>query len=250
MSVLTSRDLSEMKLFQLRDLARKRSLMGFSSMKKDSLIEELSKLKIEGGVEAKEEFKYLSLGQLGKKGKEGTVDLVIDVDTKQTYARKKFRSSKSPTTLRREAEFQQLAADVGATPKIIEVDYQKKWIIMEKLDRTLCDIIKDQNGNLTFDQQKQILNLYHTLDRIGVFHNDGNPLNIMEKNGRFYLIDFGFAKFSTHKSLKDRKQPNFDLMPLALLHWLKDKVPTKEWTLIREAVPEHIYQKLKMDEWP
>lgn len=52
---------------------------------------------------------------------------------------------------------------------------------MDVLDKTLTELLKEQKGELTRDQQEQIINLYIHLDDIGVMINDGNPLNIMEK---------------------------------------------------------------------
>lgn len=191
---------------------------------------------------------YIRLSQLGKPGKEGTVYLVSHPTTMKSYAMKTFRKKKSGKTLEKEAYFQYLASMQGISPRIIEYNPVEKYIVMEALNRTLLDVIKTQ-GTLTVDQQRQIIQLYRQLDSIGVMLNDANPLNIMEKDGKLYTIDYGFAKFTDHKDFKDYPYPNFQLMPLGLLLWMKKRYPTKTWTVIRNAISPEVRMKMSVDEW-
>ena len=117
--------------------------------------------------------RYERISQLGEKGKEGTTYLV-HTRQGQEYAMKTFRKQKSSTTLRKEAELQNLAACEGASPKVIDIDTVSKYIVMEKLDRHLYDTMKKNNGVLSKTSQKQIIALYRKLDRAGVFHGDAN----------------------------------------------------------------------------
>lgn len=192
---------------------------------------------------------YIKVVQLGKPGKEGTVYLVTDPENGKRYAMKTFRKKKSGRTLEKEAFYQHLAAKQGISPKVIEYNPEEKYIVMDLLSQTLLDIIKAQ-GTLTVEQQKQILDIYKRLDSIGIMLNDANPLNIMEKDGRFYAIDYGFAKFTDHKDFKDYPYPNSQLMPLGLILWLKDRHPTKSWTIIRDAISAEARMKMNVDEWP
>lgn len=198
------------------------------------------------------ESKFVSIRQLGQSGKEGTVFMVVDPENANNkYAMKTFRKKKSGNTLEKEAFFQYLASQHGVSPKIIEYNPEAKYIVMEMLDRTLFDILREQQGRLTVDQQKQIIELYEKLDQAGVMNNDANPLNIMEKKGRFYMIDFGFAKLNTHKDFAKYKNPNQELMPLGLLLWMKQRnIPTKGWEYIRGKISTTSVQKMGLHEWP
>jgi predicted Ser/Thr protein kinase len=191
---------------------------------------------------------YIKLSQLGKPGKEGTVYLVSHPVTLKRYAMKTFRKKKSGRTLEKEAFYQYLASKQGISPKIIEYNPEEKYIVMEILNQTLLDVIKNQ-GSLTADQQHQILNVYKRLDSIGIMLNDANPLNLMEKDGKIFAIDYGFAKFTDHKDFKDYPHPNSQLMPLGLLLWLKDRHPTRNWTVLRNAISPEVRNKMHVDEW-
>lgn len=195
------------------------------------------------------ESRFVKVAQLGRPGKEGVVFLVVD-DNANKYAMKTFKPRKSGNTLEKEAYFQHLASQKGISPAIIEYNPDKKYIVMELLSRTLLEVIAAQNNVLTEVQQRQIIDLYRKLDDLGIVINDGNPLNVMEKNGRFYLIDYGFAKFSTHKDFQKYTLPNYELMPLGLLIWLKGKVPTKGWTYFRQQIKPEIYTSMEISSWP
>ena len=190
---------------------------------------------------------FVKVRQLGKPGKEGVVYLVTNGYDK--YAMKTFRKTKSGATLEKEAFYQHVASKKGISPRIIEYNPDDKYIIMELLDKTLMEIIEAQKG-LSKSQQEQILQLYKKLDEVGVMLNDANPLNIMEKNGRLYAIDYGFAKFTSHKDFKDYEYPNEQLMPLGLMLWLKDCCKStdvlRSLTVIKNAIPPDIQTKFKL----
>lgn len=194
--------------------------------------------------------RFSRVQQLGKKGKEGTVYLVIDTLTGKKCAMKTFRKQKSAKTLEKEANFQFLAAKEGISPNIIAYNTEEKYIVMDILSRTLMDILRDQNGEFTMSQQRQLIDLYKKLDRVGIMINDANPLNVMDKDGRLYLIDYGFAKYTKHKIFKKYTHPNLQLMPLGLLIWMNGRHPTKSWTYIRQQIDKVSYNKLGMDRWP
>lgn len=178
--------------------------------------------------------KYVRVKQLGKHGKEGTTYLVTTRDGTE-YAMKTFRKKKSSSTLRKEAKLQNLAAYLGASPNVIDVDTVSKYIVMEKMDSHLLHAMENQGGILTRKQQKQIVNIYKKLDKAGVFHGDANLLNYMYKNGKLYIIDFGFAKKITTDLTKKlgTNNPNINIMTLGIALKLRDlKCPPSSYEYI------------------
>jgi tRNA A-37 threonylcarbamoyl transferase component Bud32 len=116
-----------------------------------------------------------------------------------------------------------MAADFGVSPNVIDVDTVSKYIVMEKMDNNLMDLIKNQ-GTITKKQQKDIIKLYKTLDKAKVFHRDVNLLNYMYRDEKLYLIDFGMAKeiTSSIKNSLGTDKPNMQIMPLVLALKIRD----------------------------
>ena len=50
---------------------------------------------------------------------------------------------------------------------------------MEKLDETLDKIVEKQDCTLKKRQQKQLIHIFETLNRLNILHNDIKPNNIM-----------------------------------------------------------------------
>lgn len=168
--------------------------------------------------------KYTKGKQLGENGKEGiTYSVICSTDGKE-YAMKTFRRNKSSALLRKEAELQKKAADVGVAPNIIDIDTVSKFIIMEKMEKHLLSVMKAQNGEMTRQQQKQIITIYKKLDEAGVFYGDNNLMNYMFKGKKLYIIDFGIAKDITSAlvSRLGTTTPNITIMTLGLILKLRD----------------------------
>ena len=138
--------------------------------------------------------------QIGNEGKEGVTYLVKDRDG-LPLAMKVFRKTKSPVTLRNEADLQQTAAVQGAAPKVVEVDTVMKTIVMERMDRHLLDVLLT-NMSLSESQQRGIVRLFNRLDDAGVFHGDSNLLNYMLRGKKIYLIDYGMSKLIDDNFIK------------------------------------------------
>ena len=166
--------------------------------------------------------KYTTIKQLGESGKEGTTYLVVD-NKRREFAKKTFKKNKSSNALMRESDFQKRAADLDIAPNIIDIDTISKYILMEKMDKHLLDVILEQKGELTKFQQKQIIFIFRELDKAGVFHGDVNLLNYMVKNDKIYIIDFGTAKEITTSLIKQlgTSKPNFIIMTLGFILKLK-----------------------------
>jgi tRNA A-37 threonylcarbamoyl transferase component Bud32 len=184
--------------------------------------------------------KYVRKVQLGEKGKEGTTYLVENAN-KDEYAMKTFRKQKSSHMLRKEANLQQIAANKGISPNIIEIDTVSKYIVMEKMDGHLFDIMKKQNGNLKQSYQKQIVKIFKMLDEAKVFHGDSNILNYMFKGSKIYIIDFGMAKKIDTMLIKKlgTKTPNINIMTLGLTLKLKELgCPPSSYSLFLKYLTE------------
>ena len=57
------------------------------------------------------------------------------------------------------------------------------------------------------------------LDKINIFHGDPNPANFMIKDGKLYIIDYGFAKIIDKKLYKKLRTntPNNKFMILGFI---------------------------------
>jgi tRNA A-37 threonylcarbamoyl transferase component Bud32 len=112
-----------------------------------------------------------------------------------------------------------------------------KIIVMELLGDNLMKYLQKENGNISISQQKKIINLFKTLDKLGILHGDPNPLNFLQdKNGDFLLVDYGFAKEINEKEIKkivkkgmnvNEKNVNVRLMCLGLLIQLSSYMNVK-----------------------
>ena len=149
--------------------------------------------------------------QIGESGKEGTCYIVNNIITSENYAMKQFKPMKSKAKFDIEVLFQRRAGILGLAPKVVDVMYDPPRIVMEIMNRTIEQVIKDQNGILTEDQQNDIISLCEKLDENNIYHCDPNPLNLMEGiDGKFKWIDYGMSidinvKKHTNPNLKSLK---------------------------------------------
>tara|TARA_B110000046_G_scaffold184595_1_gene223497 strand:+ start:1334 stop:2275 length:942 start_codon:yes stop_codon:yes gene_type:complete len=137
---------------------------------------------------------------LGKEGKEGIVFEVTKGSTGRRYAMKQFKPRKSRSKFDTEVRMQRAAHAAGAAPEVIEVLHTVPLrLVMERMDCTVVDVIREQNGMLTEEQQLDIIKVHDRLDEAQIYHNDPNPLNLMcqklsDGRMRWLLVDYGFAK--------------------------------------------------------
>ena len=125
-------------------------------------------------------------------GKDGIVYTLLHRN--KEYAVKQFKPAKSQNKIKIESDFQTKAARYGISPKVRECNLDKRYIRMDKLDKSLFKLMEEKQGKLPIKYQKSIVNIANTLDKIGIFHNDPNIANFMVKDGKLYIIDYGFAK--------------------------------------------------------
>ena len=193
--------------------------------------------------------KYTRIKQLGNKGKEGTTYLVTDTKNHE-FAMKTFRKAKSSKTLKVEYELQKKVASVGVAPRVVEYDSVSKYIVMEKMDCHLLDIMKKQKGNLKRCQQYEILEIFKKLDSVGVFHGDSNILNYMIKGNKIYMIDFGFSKEISDKLVKKlgTSTPNIRMMTLGLVLKLREmNCPSSSWKYLKKVLSDKEIQQFQIE---
>ncbi len=194
--------------------------------------------------------KYQRLEQLGEKGKEGTVYLV-QTDAGEQFAMKQFAKTKSEKTLAKEAALLGKAAEFGIAPKMIEYDTNNNFIVMEKLDRSLFEIMRDNGGKLNKGLQREMINIFKVLDRIQIFHADPSPLNFMvDANGKLKIIDFGFAKPIDIKMEREQgtKEVNMKFMPFGFILKMKEFVEPATFPVLLMYVSEQERAMLGIEE--
>ena len=226
-----------MNFNELKKLAKKEGIIT-KGLSKNTLTIEL-KNKINGT----NSDPYTVVKQLGSKGKDANVYLVRDSKGK-LYARKQFRKNKNISAIKKEVDMQKIAASVKLSPKIIEYDLNRKYIIMQALDKNLFDLMKKKNGKISQKYQKEMLKIFKTLDQIGIFHKDPSPLNFMlDSKDDLYIIDFGMA--SNINKQKDGNNPNYDQMTLGMLLKLRSVCPTVTYKVLEKSLAPHLKQILE-----
>ena len=167
------------------------------------------------------QFEIISI--LGK-GKEGVAYKVKKENSNTVFAMKQFKKNKSVIRFHEEIKLQNIAAKANIAPNIVYVNEDEKYFVMDKLDNHLYDYLCKTEGNLPKQYQVQIINLFKTLDQIGVFHADANLMNYMFKGKNLMLIDYGMAKpinTSLINKLKT-KTPNLEYMTIGIILKLKE----------------------------
>jgi predicted Ser/Thr protein kinase len=217
-----SYNLEKYNLTELRKMAREMELP--SRRSKTEMIDSISAAFREYEDYYKEKIaKYTRVKRLGNKGKEGITYLVTDENGNE-YAMKTFRKGKSSTTLRREYRLQREAAKLGISPMVKDYDTVSKYIVMDRMECHLLDVMRKQKGDLRRYQQKRILEIFDKLDQAKVFHGDANLANYMMVGKQIYIIDFGFAKEIDSRLTRKlgTNSPNKALMLLGFVMKLRD----------------------------
>lgn len=151
-----------------------------------------------------------SATQLGLDGKEGktfsaktkkrfsgdVLGLQVSVRARSNVAVKTFKPKKSVNRIHKEAGLQQKCAAVGASPSVLGVSNEERYIVMTKMDSLPAETFKGRE--MPEDLQYAICGLMGLLDDAGVLHNDMNARNVMlDSAGRPWIIDFGLSKSIT-----------------------------------------------------
>jgi len=173
-------------------------------------------------------------------GKEGTTYIVTDKKGKE-YAMKTFKKTKSSKKIMNEISLQKKVQSKKICPKIIDYNLDEKYIVMEKMDSHLLDIINKVGLNKT--RQLRLLYIFQVLDNEGVFHDDANLSNYMIKDDEIYIIDFGYAKPIDEKLIKKlaTDKPNYTLMTIGFILKLKEyKIPKSSYRYLINSIDEKL----------
>jgi len=226
---------SELKaMAEEMELDKQRSTQGYIDVITQAfqLYEEYRKDKID---------RYTKIEQLGEKGKEGVVYFVRDNHENRDCAMKCFRKGKSSATLKKEAQLQSQASKAGISPDIYDYDTVcRKYIVMEKMDNNLFNLLKKRKGKLSETHQKQMVAIFQKLDEIGIFHGDSSPLNFMIKGKKLYIIDYGFAKPINTALIKkyNSKSLNMKFMITGFILKMREIVPDVRYEYLEQYMPK------------
>ena len=191
--------------------------------------------------QVKKDDKYNIIKQIGNVGKEGVTYLVQRKNDGAEFAMKTFKKTKSNKNILIESELQHIASKSGVCPKIIDVNLDEKFIVMDRLDTHLYDIMKKQNGDISKKHQEQIIDIFKKLDQTKVFHADSNILNYMLKNNKLYIIDFGMSRKIDEKLIKKlgNDSPNLTFMTLGFVLKLKElKCPPSAYSYLLNFISD------------
>lgn len=241
--------INQLKLLEMQDIAKSLKIPKYETMRKTELSEKiLQTLKSDHKTTENDGSTRLSKNtytigeQIGNKGKEAKTYIVKD-KFKSIYAMKTFRSTKSSTKIHEEVQLQRRCSERGISPKIIDYDTEKKFIVMEKMDGHLLDSINANGGNISVDIQRQLLHIFKELDSAGVFHGDANLMNYMYRGNKIYIIDFGYSKPITDALIKKlgTSSPNMTLMLLGFVLKLKGRCHPSSYRILQSHIsPEKI----------
>lgn len=158
-----------------------------------------------------------------KQGRDGKIyDIGQDRVVKIFEATKPFKEVLQEYVCQQHAARHQLAPRVYSLTKM-----HGRWaIVMEKMDRTLMDVIRESNG-LSVNVQKEMVRLLCEMDRHNIFHGDVSPLNFMFKKNRLYLIDFGMSCLIDENFQKQYgSNSNCKVGILAFIYRLREHIPS------------------------
>lgn len=187
-------------------------------------------------------YKYDLIKQLGSEGKEGKTYLVNHKHF-GNCALKKFRNNIHSNSIHQEAYFLQEASKQHISPKILDLNLEKKYIVMEIMDELLYDRLCKTEGIFTNKDQERLIDIYTNLDKVGIFHADSNILNYMYKDDTLYIIDFGMSKKIDKDLIKELNttKPNMELMLLGFILKLKElNCPKTSYEILLRYLPSTI----------
>jgi tRNA A-37 threonylcarbamoyl transferase component Bud32 len=146
-----------------------------------------------------------------KRGKDGAIcKEKFGKNGKNNVVYKVFKKNKNKEELKKELKFMKKGYDLGISPRVYDysVDGNNPYIIIEEMDKTLYDLMKD-DCVISDDMQYQMIDILETLDRNRIFHGDVSPLNFMTSHSnpdKLYIIDYGMSKEMDKKFIKEHSE--------------------------------------------
>lgn len=143
-----------------------------------------------------------------KRGKDGAI--CKEKKGKDDVVYKVFRKDKNKKDIKNEIKWMKKGHELGISPAIYEynVDVDHPYIVMEEMDKTLYDHMKD-DCVISDDFQRQMIDILETLDKNFIFHGDISPLNFMTSKRdplKLYIIDYGMAKEMNKKFVEEHSE--------------------------------------------
>ena len=92
--------------------------------------------------------------------------------------------------LRLEVKIMRKLKKYGVTPELIHFDKQTGEMVMSNCGETL----RGYNGDIPLNFEKQLDDIYENFKKAHVYNKDFLPKNTCVKQGKIYIIDFGFAE--------------------------------------------------------
>lgn len=150
----------------------------------------------------------------------------------------------------------------GIGPELVYANYTKFYYIVERMDRTLLDLIEDDSLS-----RSQILKLLALSDRYiesDFFHDDLHVNNVMWSDALadFRMIDWGISLFVSpeeQSKLEDRKINKLfeqDLMYIIMVYTKYkiqkgDEVEKEQWGVVQTKISDYIKRKFpeKVDDY-
>jgi len=183
-----------------------------------------------------------------KKGKEGEIKKNENI---KGFVSKVFNDDKTDLEIKREYEFMEKGYELGVSPRPILYNTNGKcrYMIMEELDYTLFDHIKNNNGEISDYFQNQMISILNVLDKNKIFHGDVSPLNFMisknkgKNKDKLYIIDYGMAKKMTKSFIeKNGEHSNIKLGLTFFILKIREVIPSFEPKILLKE----IYKNLKL----
>jgi len=191
-----------------------------------------------------------------KKGKEGEIK---KNDNLKGVVSKVFNKDKKDSQIDKEYKFMLKGYELGISPKPILCNTKGscKYMIMEELDYTLFDHIKENNGEISDKFQEQIIYILNVLDENKIFHGDVSPLNFMIKKGgkkgsnksirrnkkedKLYIIDYGMSKKMSKSFIeKNGEHSNVKLGITFFILKIREVIPSFEPKILTQEVFKHL----------
>ena len=225
--------LKRLRVRELRDIAS--TFANPVGMSKTELVDMLT----EHYYRLRKFIGYTYVKQLGK-GLHGRVFLA-KTDKQEFVAVKLFHENVSAGSIARQVHFQQLAAEHGISPGIVDWCAEGKFIAMRQMEGDLLGHLRLKNGKLSANVQKKLVRVFEELDRIHIFHADSNLGNFMfDKQGNWAIVDFGLSKNITNSmQVQYGRSPNSWWGVQSLCKKLAQLYPSACYRVLDECVERH-----------